>query len=417
MVHAQDQNFTPPFSSGAVGGQEPRAALVRFFGDRLWTPFRNSISEAYHNQFYPLGYSPGLDGLRGLMTLGVMTAHVNFPALPGMSVCMDIFYVMSGYFITGLLIKDVERHQRVRFFQFYRRRSCRLIPPLVAMMVSFLLVCYWFFPGFEARALDAAIGFFYIANWWRAFELPGIYYMGHTWSLAVEEQFYLLWPLTFLLLYRCFGIGRRAVAATLTLALAVAAWRFWLTWHGSSFQRLYNGFDTRADALLLGCALATGLTLVSTEFWPVIDRVLKGLAVPVAITLFVLILFVFDYRGRPYYYIGIPSSALLGAILVVILIRPINTPLHHVLERKELTFLGRIFYAMYLWHFPIFMILERDLHWPVWVTAVVGFPLTIAIGTLSYVLIERHFMRTKARGRTATIDAIVPVAAQSTMPS
>jgi peptidoglycan/LPS O-acetylase OafA/YrhL len=402
---------------GKIGDADLSAGPAQFFRDRLWRPFRDAVVGAYRKQYYPLGYSPGLDGLRGLMTLGVMTAHVDFPAFPGMSVCMDIFYVMSGYFITGLLIKDVERYDRVRFFQFYRRRFCRLIPPLAAMMACFLLVCYLFFPDFKARAIDASIGFFYIANWWRAFEQPGIFYMGHTWSLAVEEQFYLVWPLTFLVLYRLFGVGRQLIVLTLTLALAAAAWRFGLTWDGVSFQRLYNGFDTRADALLLGCALAAGLILVPPERWLVIDPVLKRLALPVVFTLFVLILLVFDYRERLYYYIGIPCSAALGAVLVVILVRPLGTILHRVLERRVLTFLGRIFYAMYLWHFPTFMILEHDLRWPVWMTAAVGFPLTIGLAVLSYVLIERHFMRVGGRNRAVADGPVAPLAAPSVLPS
>lgn len=382
---------------------------------RLWKLLRGSISEAYYKQDYPLGYSPGLDGLRGLMTLGVMIAHVDFPEFPGMPVFMDIFYVMSGYFITGLLIKDIQRHSRVNFFQFYRRRFFRLVPPLAAMIVTFLLVSYAFFPHFDQRAIDAAIGFFYVANWWRAFEWPSVEYMGHTWSLAVEEQFYLLWPLTFVILYRCFGFGWRMVAAIMSLALAICAWRFWLTWHGASFRRLYNGFDTRADALMIGCGLAVGLTLVSTEYWPVLDRVFKRVAWPVGVAVLVSTFFVFDYRGRLYYYVGIEAGALLGAILVVILIRPLNTVLHRLLERRELAFLGRIFYAMYLWHFPMFLIFERDFHWPVWKSAVIGFPLTIAIAVLSYVLIERHFMRTKGRGGIAKNEA--RISARSALPS
>jgi peptidoglycan/LPS O-acetylase OafA/YrhL len=412
MTTSDSHEYAPPGSDEAALGASrladhrtnPRYSLVRLFCDLVWQPIRDVILEAYNKQDYPLGYSPGLDGLRGFMTLGVMAAHIDVSMFPGIEIFMDIFFVMSGYFITGLLIKDVQLYGRVRFFQFYRRRFRRLLPPLMAMVAVFLIFSYFYLPDFKTKAIDAAIGFFYIANWWRAFEWPGIRYMGHTWSLATEEQFYLLWPLTFLILYRFFGIGRRMVGVILMIALTIFAWRFWLTWQGASFRRLYNGFDTRADALMIGCALAVVLTLVSAEYWSVLDRFFKKLAWPIIVVVLGLTLIVLDYRGRLYYYAGIEAGGVVGAILIVILIRPLDTVLHRGLERRELAFLGRIFYAMYLWHFPIFIVFQDDFGWPSWLRAVVGFPLTIAIAVLSYVLIERHFMRTKARGMTAAVD-------------
>jgi peptidoglycan/LPS O-acetylase OafA/YrhL len=386
-------------------------SLLRFFYDSLWQPLQSAIREAYNKQEYPLGYSPGLDGLRGLMTLGVIAAHVNYSFLPGSVIFMDIFYVMSGYFITGLLIRDVKRHGRVQFFQFYSRRFCRLVPPLAAMVAGFLLFGYLYFPDFKKPAIDAAIGFFYIANWWRAFDWPGISYMGHTWSLAVEEQFYLLWPIIFLILFRLFGIGWRMVGTILTIALAIWAWRIWMTWHGAPFKRLYNGFDTRADALMVGCALAVVLAFVSLENRPTFDRILKLLAWPILAIALTFTFYFLDWQHPAYYYAGIVLGAALGTILVLILIRPLDTVLHRVLELSVLVFFGRIFYAMYLWHWPMVLIFRRDFGWPVWLRFVLIYPLTILLAVLSYVLIERHFMRAKGRRRAAKSDPNPAVAA------
>jgi peptidoglycan/LPS O-acetylase OafA/YrhL len=369
----------------------------------LWEPFRDSVSEAYHKQYYPLGYCAGLDGLRGLLTLGIIAEHVNY-SLPGSMFFMDIFYVMSGYLITGLLIKDIGRHGQVKFSQFYSRRLFRLLPPLAAMTAGFLLFSYLYFPDFKKPARDAAIGFFYITNWWRAFDWPGVTYMGHTWSLAVEEQFYLLWPLTFLILFRLLGLGWRMVATILTIALAIWGWRCWMTWHGASWVRVYNGFDTRSDALMVGCALAIVLAIVSLENRPTFDRILRLLAWPIPI-IALTFTFYFNAWGNPtYYYAGIVFLGIgLGTALILILIRPLDTRLHRVLEWSVLVFLGRIFYAMYLWHYPLLCIFADDFHWPTWLRFLITYPLTILLAVLSYVLIERHFMRTKGRKMAAKL--------------
>ena len=93
----------------------------------VWGPLRQTISEAYRKQYYPLGYSPALDGLRGLMTIGIIVAHTRYALVPGALLFMDMFFVMSGYFITSLLLRDIERHGRIRYWPFYRRRFARLV--------------------------------------------------------------------------------------------------------------------------------------------------------------------------------------------------------------------------------------------------------------------------------------------------
>src|SRR5262249_7481148 len=158
-----------------------------------------TIGEAYRKQYYPLGYTPALDGLRGLMTVGVMIAHVYSAMVPIATVFMDIFFVMSAYFITSLLLRDFQRHRGIRYGAFYRRRFARIIPPFVMMLLAYLLFRSILFPPFRDGLIDALIAFTYISNWWMAFQIPGIVYMGHTWSLAVEEQYYLLWPISFAL--------------------------------------------------------------------------------------------------------------------------------------------------------------------------------------------------------------------------
>ena len=405
-------------SPGGAGTDSPEplaAAITRWLKRWLWHPLRDGVADAYQKQDYPLGYSRALDGLRGLMTIGIVTSHVQYSTIPGALVFMDFFYVASGFYITGLLLRDLRTYGRVQFDKFYIRRVYRILPPLVAMLSGFLIFGYFFSSDFHALLVDAAIGFFYVANWWRAFHWPGIAYMGHTWSLGVEEQFYLLWPITLLMLFRCFGIGWRMIASVMALALAIALWRIWLTWIGTPPYRLYNGFDTRADALMIGCALAITLKVVPLDNRPSFDWALRGLAWPIGLFAIYFYFFVdLDWHERFYYYAGISIGSALAVALIVVLIRPLGTVLHRCLELRPFVFLGRIFYAVYLWHFPILLGMERE-GWPMWSRVVVLYPLTLFIATLSYAFIERHFMRTKTSQAAPAVGPIpdaVPLSAR-----
>jgi peptidoglycan/LPS O-acetylase OafA/YrhL len=363
----------------------------------VWHPLRDTIREAYQQQYYPLGYTPALDGLRGLMTVGIFVAHVRYPLVPGALLYMDVFFVMSGYFITALLLRDMERHGRVRYLAFYRRRFARLLPPLALMLASYLLFRWFFFPPFADALLDAGIAFTYVTNWWRAFDLPGITFMSHTWSLAVEEQFYLLWPITLVPLVRFFGVSWRLVMAIAAIAVAIWMWRIWLTLGGAPYTRLYNGLDTRSDALMVGCALAVVFRLAPPGAWPGFERFLPKLAWPFVIGSVLLTFFFVQYTSPLYYIFGIMLfGALSGALLVTMLIRSSGTVVHRILERPEAVFLGKIFYGIYLWHFPILFLMKDLLNAPNLVRLLVGFPLTALLATLSYAYLERHFMRVRS---------------------
>lgn len=372
-------------------------AFVFAAHQRLWAPVSAALRDAYQVQHYPLGYAPGLDGLRGLMTLGIMVAHIRGALVPGAVAFMDVFFVMSGYFITGLLLRDLDRDGRINFLQFYRRRFARLLPAFALMVAVYLGFRLLFFPPFEAALVDAGMAFFYVMNWCRAFELPGVAYMSHTWSLAIEEQFYLLWPVALLFLVGRIGVGWRLVTAILSVALAVWMWRIWMTANGAPIARLYNGLDMRADALMIGCALAVSLKLLPADKMARLDPVLKKIAWPLVAFGFAVAAFGPDYRNTFYYYFGMTFlGALPGVLLIVVLIRPLDTPAHRIFERPELVFLGRIFYSMYLWHFPLFFIMKDLWGWPSGLRGIIGIPAVIVIATLSYTFLERRFMRRRA---------------------
>ncbi len=377
-----------------------RARLTAVISNVLWLPLLTAIRSTYEKQAYPLGYAPGLDGLRGLLTIGILLAHIRGALAPSAILGMDIFFVMSGYFITALLLRDWTRHGRIRFGAFYARRFARILPPLLVMLVAYVGFCFFFLPDFQAELIDAAVTLCYGMNLWRAGLLQWIpaietSYLGHTWSLAIEEQFYLIWPWLLALLLRLMGLSWRLFWLLVVLASAIWVWRFFATWSGAPIDRLYNGTDMRADALTIGCALAVWLRLMPLDRYPRLDRAVARAAWPMLIMFiaFATVIHV-TQDSRFYYYAGsVLCGALPGVIIIVILIRPTKTILHRVFEVPWLVFLGRIFYAMYLWHFPIFSIMDWHYGLRAGTRALIGLPLVFLLSVLSYVLIERHFMR------------------------
>ncbi len=343
---------------------------------------------------YPLGYLPALDGARGLMTLGVMTAHTRMALFGGAMIYMDVFFAMSGYLITSLLLVERERHGSISLRKFYVRRLRRLYPALGAMLFSLLVFSLMFSSELQLRLTEIAVSFFYLMDYWRAFGETGVYYTGHTWSLAVEEQFYLLWPLAFIFLARRCGISWTSVVLIFGAAIGFALWRMWLTYSGASIARLYNSFDTRADALLAGCGLALLLKLVDLSDHPKISVILANSLAPLAAFL-LLVGFTMDWTLRWYYYVSPLFGTIPGLIWIAAVRQPRRTFMHSVYEHPAAVFCGRICYGLYVWHLPVFALVADHLEPRYIATVLVGWPVTFMLAIASYYLIERHFMRAR----------------------
>jgi peptidoglycan/LPS O-acetylase OafA/YrhL len=343
---------------------------------------------------YPLGYVPALDGSRGLMTLGVMTAHTRMALFGGAMVYMDVFFAMSGYLITSLLIAEQRKRGAISLRKFYVRRLQRLYPALIAMLVVLVVVSLAFSSEIELRLTEAAVTFAYLSDFWRAFGGPGVYYTGHTWSLAVEEQFYLLWPLAFIFLTRRYGASRTAAFVVFGAAVAFALWRVWLTYDGAAIARLYNSFDTRADALLGGCGLALLLNRVDLAAHPRVSAILAGSLAPIA-AFMVVLGFTANSNLRWYYYVSPLLGTLPALIAIAGLVQSQRTFMHALYELPALVFCGRICYGLYIWHYPVFTMIADNLPHRHVSTLLIGWPVTFALATASYYVIERHFMRTR----------------------
>lgn len=353
------------------------------------------LSALFQNpNHYPLGYRPALDGLRGTMTLGVMAAHVKESWCPGAFVYMDTFFIMSAYLITALLLKGWQREGRIRFGRFYYRRALRLFPANYAMLGAFALAAWLLFDDFSGHLKQILVAGLYVSNWTRAFELPMPQFLGHTWSLSIEEQYYLLWPLLLAGLLKWSGLRLRTVLIVLAVALGFALWRSWLTFEGASVARLYNGTDTRADALLLGCALGMALALPQVREHAGLQRWAARLAMPIVLALLVAG-YTLQWEMRGMYAGGSFVLSVLSTLLVAALALPRVTLAHRIFALPPLVFLGRICYGLYLWHFPVYNVLRFGFGMDVAGVAGIGIPLTFALAIASYLWIERPFLAIK----------------------
>jgi peptidoglycan/LPS O-acetylase OafA/YrhL len=337
---------------------------------------------------FRLGYRPALDGFRGLAVLLVMVGHLaTFSFLhAGGTIGVIMFFVLSGFLITRLLLEEREEAGRVSLRDFYLRRVLRLLPA-VALLMAFAAIFLRSHPGtFDGVRYT----FLYVAN---IFKTTGhsLGLLNHTWSLSQEEQFYFAWPfvLVFMLWYGARFGPRNTIWFASGLALASAAWRFVLADSPRMFTRVYYAPDTRMDAILLGCVLA----LVVGRF---AGRRALG---PLALLGGAALLFASraDNTSSLCRWWFLPV-AVASAVVIVYLVSPGESKARALLASKPFSYTGKISYGLYLWHYPIFRSVQPHVgSWPG--VAQVLFMVGLAYGaaSASFYLWERPFLRLKAR--------------------
>ncbi len=348
-----------------------------------------------------LGYRPELDGLRGISILLVYVHHLYHPLMPGGFFGVDVFFVLSGFLITSLLVQEWEREGSINLKDFYIRRVLRLMPALLLLILVIGGFALIFLD--KKRAIETYQGIWltlsYASNWLYALRcFSASNPLGITWSLAIEEQFYLTWPLLLGLALR-YKLRRRWVLYILAFSIAVISLnRKILVDQGATIFRLYYASDTRADTLLIGCL--AGL-LVSWNLLPhsrTLEISVKSLAAVAVIFLGYMVgtaswtdLMLYRYGG--YTLVGL-SIAL---ILTVVIVWPPKVALS-VLRFTPLVWIGRISYGLYLWHWPVREFIYQKKIVPASATQLVtAVVLSLLLPTLSYYYVERPFLRWKKR--------------------
>jgi peptidoglycan/LPS O-acetylase OafA/YrhL len=349
-----------------------------------------------------LGYRPGLDGLRALAILTVLVFHVGAFAgektLGGGFLGVQVFFVISGFLITALLVEEHERNGTIRLGFFYVRRALRLFPALFAVVAAAVIYAS-FAPNDQLHETwrEAIAAIFYWDNWFHGLNIGNPTILLHTWSLSIEEQFYVVWPLLLLLVLGLAGSRWRRELWLLPLALAAAAAiaRAGVSLaHPHSFQRLYFGTDTRADALLIGCTLALAWAR-GVPRW--LERLLVRLALP-ALAVLAALMWLATVPGRSLYVYGLLACSLASAVLIANAVTGRPALLVRGLELPALVFVGKISYGLYLWHYLVFWIV-RDYTggWSQATRVPLELALATAVAVASYYVLELPIVRRKAR--------------------
>ncbi|MHB1890644.1 MAG: acyltransferase family protein [Acidimicrobiales bacterium] len=373
-------------------------------------------------------YMPALDGLRALAVLGVMAFHSGIPFMPAGFLGVDAFFVLSGFLITSLLLAEWGSTGGVRLRSFWARRARRLLPALFLMLVGVTLFARFVAaPGaYPGLRLDELSTLFYVANW--HFILSGQNYFVqngpqslvlHTWSLSIEEQFYIVWPVVVLAVMR-YGRSLWALLVLAVTGAAASSAEMSLLYHGGSgLNRVYFGTDTHAQSLLIGAALAVSLLLWRERrarhpapdafqgpgSLPVPSEAAAGGRSEVANRSARLWIGALGVAGAGFaawtwtqlgqndafvYPYGIVVAGIAVAAVILSAVLCPEGPVARALSWSPLRYLGRISYGMYLYHWPLQFLIDAKR------TGLTGYPLfavrvvaTVALASASYYLVEK----------------------------
>lgn len=317
-------------------------------------------------------YIPALDGLRAFAVLAVIAYHMHMPWASGGLLGVTVFFVLSGYLITSLLLIEFNNTGKIDLPQFWLRRVRRLIPAIVFVIVCTIVLCTLFNHALLTKArTDVVPSLLFFNNWWQIFHNVSYFDalgspspLAHFWSLAIEEQFYLIWPVVLFISLKA-GVKKGALRnATLVLAVFSALEMALMFSPAADPSRMYYGTDTRAFSLLIGAWLAfvwpshmlgaKGTMRLTKRVRTILDSV-GGVAL---IGLLAMVGYTngftpFLYQG------GLVLCSILTAIVIAVMVHPASI-LGRIAGAKPLVWIGKRSYGIYLWHYPLLLLMNPN---------------------------------------------------------
>lgn len=348
-----------------------------------------------------MGYQPALDGLRALSVIAVILYHANLAWLPGGFIGVEVFFVVSGYLITALLIGERVGTGEIDLKQFWLRRARRLLPALVVMLLATAIAVAFIKPEFApAFRRDIAAALLYFSNWWQIFFVTVPYFapvdtpiLRHLWSLSVEEQWYLLWPLVFGVVLNRKKLRLRisgVVVVMLAFAIMAGTALSYLADDETRTNFLYLSTLTRSTGLLCGAGLAFFWRPFSAKPFNSAVRFVAEVASLAAIATLGLVAALISVVDARLYRGGLAAATIASCVLISVVVHPTPTFFKRIFSIPLIVEIGRRSYGLYLWHWPIFVLFgARDSV----DSLAVALAVTVAVNEISYVFIEQPARR------------------------
>ena len=347
-------------------------------------------------------YIPAIDGLRAVAVIAVLLYHLGISWIPGGFLGVDLFFVISGYVITRLLLDSIQRSGGLDLRAFYIARIRRLLPPLLFMIITTaLFVSVWAPDTIKRFLTDAPFSIFGAMNWWLVFRHTDYFesigrppLLQHTWSLGVEAQFYLLWPLILLLVLRF--LGKNKIPGTALLIASFSGISLLLlslridSADAAQVSHVYFGTDTHSIGLFLGAALA--VKWVPQNLSEEVNKKAQDFIDGIGIFGFLGILatFLFINESDPTLYkLAFPLAGIFGCAIITSVVHPASR-FAPILSSRIMVWIGERSYAIYLWHWIIFQITRPafDLEGSPWALFTLRILLVLALSDISLRLVE-----------------------------
>ena len=376
-----------------------------------------TLAHKTHNKA-GLPYMPGLDGLRALAVVAVIAYHSEIESVPGGFLGVEIFFVISGYLITALLLEEFNLNSAINLRQFWGRRARRLLPALFLYVGGSIAFAYSMAEDVVPTKGEVLSTLGYVYNWFGIFQeisYTDVFerknFFHHLWSLAVEEQFYLLWPILLLCLQRY--INRKVTISLLVLGIMSSAFLMWTMYQPFEDPlRVYYGTDTRASGLLIGALLAYIWRPWNDEKSELSPKG-KDVLLPVGLAaLGILILANMHYTllmpdADQLFRGGFLITSIATAIVIACVVIP-DSNLNSLLGLAPFVWVGKRSYGLYLWHWPVFQLTRErvDVDINGWELFAVRMFVTLVLVEISYQCIERPIRERRMMKELAKVKRI-----------